>query len=653
MRTFLFYLITFLCICPSAEAQTWKWAKEILGSQAFYWDVSQSTGIQHFADLTSDPWGNAYFLGNGGDQFQINGSSVAGYSKEDIIVTSFSCNGQYRWSKVIGSTNDSEKAYAIRTDNFGGVYLIAEMRGSQQRSIGTDTLMNADNRTMYLVKLDTAGRYQWLRMPQPDTISFAAAARQSQMLDFDVDEQGGVHILAFLTPGIYGGNYVATSRQAYVLKYSSAGQFLGGISLPLNTTSQYLNGAYDWRLTYSGSGNRYVVKGKELSSTSIGGTTIPSNASFIAAFNAGIGSLQWIKYGANYQVIINQRAVQDKQGDLFVAGQADSNQINGKGVFNGVSLSEGPYVMKISGTNGNPIWTLSGRQSYTNTFFEPSQAYCMSMLDQKLLVGGSFRDTVFFGSQKLTSSYTLDSMEGFLLEVDAATGTLSKALRLGGPRMDKGISLMSTAQKHSVYMSAPIGNPINIGGTVVQNNGIYRGYFLAKYGYNNCNCAAPTPNYASTVQSGNTIRYTYTGTTAGLNRLLWDFGDGQTQTVSSSFTTPINHTYSGNGHYTACVTATNDTCAEATYCKQASVSVAEIQSGGILVYPNPGNDYLAIEGALGSTAVVFNTLGQKMQQFDIKNQKQTISISTLPAGTYMLQLQWKNMNPVAVRFIKQ
>lgn len=73
-------------------------------------------------------------------------------------------------------------------------------------------------------------------------------------------------------------------------------------------------------------------------------------------------------------------------------------------------------------------------------------------------------------------------------------------------------------------------------------------------------CAGLVPEFAIEVQDGSLLFTNQTQTTATVNGILWDFGDGTTSTES----TPA-HTYPGYGPYEACLTLTIGTCT-ATVC---------------------------------------------------------------------------------------
>jgi hypothetical protein len=150
------------------------------------------------------------------------------------------------------------------------------------------------------------------------------------------------------------------------------------------------------------------------------------------------------------------------------------------------------------------------------------------------------------------------------------------------------------------------------------------------------------------------VQYTYSGTTIGLDSLVWNFGDGQKQKVTTGFTTPVSHTFAANGKYSVCVTAYNS-CGSHNFCKQTPLAVGNIASlGNVKVYPNPAKELITIEGMqAGDQVSVMSVLGQQVLGSTISSNKETLSISELPSGTYMLLLTKQNGAGASIRIVKQ
>ena len=75
-----------------------------------------------------------------------------------------------------------------------------------------------------------------------------------------------------------------------------------------------------------------------------------------------------------------------------------------------------------------------------------------------------------------------------------------------------------------------------------------------------------------------------------------------------------------------------------------NTALENVENGTIIVYPNPTQDVLHIQGIEAQTLRVFNMQGN-MLQTTVGTQ---VSVSDLPVGTYLLQIGTQ-----VIRFIKQ
>ena len=127
----------------------------------------------------------------------------------------------------------------------------------------------------------------------------------------------------------------------------------------------------------------------------------------------------------------------------------------------------------------------------------------------------------------------------------------------------------------------------------------------------------------------------------------WDFGNGQTATGQSA-----SYNYTEEGTYTVTLTATND-CGETTATQEVIVLIdgvnTPVWASSLSLFPNPtqGNIQLVARGWLTSGKIglsLINVLGQKMEQqeFNVTSGQwnQSFDWHHLPAGTYLLQLNW-------------
>src|SRR5581483_2633643 len=97
------------------------------------------------------------------------------------------------------------------------------------------------------------------------------------------------------------------------------------------------------------------------------------------------------------------------------------------------------------------------------------------------------------------------------------------------------------------------------------------------------------------------IGFTYTGSTAGIDSVVWAFDDGHSATGMTAI-----HTYTASGIYRACATVYTD-CGNDIYCKDVAVHYSTTASPGlsreeVKVFPNPANDELNVSGVLENTS---------------------------------------------------
>ena len=75
-----------------------------------------------------------------------------------------------------------------------------------------------------------------------------------------------------------------------------------------------------------------------------------------------------------------------------------------------------------------------------------------------------------------------------------------------------------------------------------------------------------------------------------------------------------------------------------------TTALENVENGSIIVYPNPTQDVLHIQGIEAQTLRVFNMQGSMLQT----TEGTQVSVSDLPVGTYLLQIGTQ-----VIRFIKQ
>ena len=104
------------------SAQTWQWGKKGGATDA----LGDSTSKEEAISMCTDVNGNVYVTSIvGRTNLQIAGNLKTTYSTfglNDMVVAAFSCEGNYKWSKVIGGYLGANILY-VANDGIGNVYL--------------------------------------------------------------------------------------------------------------------------------------------------------------------------------------------------------------------------------------------------------------------------------------------------------------------------------------------------------------------------------------------------------------------------------------------------------------------------------------------------------------------------------------------------
>jgi hypothetical protein len=94
----------------------------------------------------------------------------------------------------------------------------------------------------------------------------------------------------------------------------------------------------------------------------------------------------------------------------------------------------------------------------------------------------------------------------------------------------------------------------------------------------------------------------------------------------------------------------------ATVCELVTRVKESKEENFVLLYPNPADQHLSIRilssASKQATAIIMNTIGEMLQQSTITEPQSEISISTLPAGIYFLQLKMES-GSVVRKFVKE
>lgn len=386
ISTFLFFSFLLLTLSLDAIAQpVWKWGRNG-GSQI----NNFNDNTEFVYDMASDKHGNIYVIAKVyADELHVDGTPVAGQGEKDVLLTSFKCDGSYRWSVVIGGDEFDDVASAVKTDTLGGVYVC----GNVTMLTGTpghfgDTMVDNTVKSLYLVKFDTNGVYQWLRMPQADSVD--VSAHLSTAVDMDVTPDGEIRMLASLTPGAYeNGAYVVNNTGMHILEYDAAGTYQGGMEMDMNLT---MGSLYFTKMVRDHATGRYYLSGTGYTgwgSVFIGGVFVTPSM-YVASFDQQ-GLHLWTQTGTlddNSLSGFFGRPQLDDSGFVYVSGYIEQGELFGNTytATNSFGTAGIPlaFITKLD-SNANVVWATN-----VHSTGEVDRCFSALMNNDEVVLAGSY-----------------------------------------------------------------------------------------------------------------------------------------------------------------------------------------------------------------------------------------------------------------------
>jgi hypothetical protein len=131
----------------------------------FLWALTFGGSSQDMGDdLCTDDAGNIYFTGYFDEVFNLGINSTLSNGANDIFIAKIDPNGNTIWAKIIGG-NGNDYATGIALDHSGNLYISGSFRDTVDFDPGTavDNYISNGSDDAFLLKLDTAGNYQWTK----------------------------------------------------------------------------------------------------------------------------------------------------------------------------------------------------------------------------------------------------------------------------------------------------------------------------------------------------------------------------------------------------------------------------------------------------------------------------------------------------------
>jgi len=503
MKGWFYYLPLLTCLVLSlhVNAQSWQWAKRGGGN------IGKGTGIDDFiSNIATDTKGNSYVLAQVyssilSGTIDIDGHNLgSGYDDNDVCLVSFDCAGNYRWSKMMGGRY-SDNAYDIKTDARGGVYVSCFLNAANPKdsfSIANDTVVHAPTTPPYVLykgfvvlKYDTAGVFQWMRMPEPDTLS---TSNGSASFSMDVSDDGRLSLLLYAgSSGAFaGGGYVipvgTPMPSMHILQYDADGNFINGFPLQItegdNATLSRLQLTWDKTFnafyllsTNGGEPGRILPKF---------GTTKMTGTACLAKFSSS-GTCYWAQQcsGVFYTNNPGSKPAVDKDGYVYIGfSDAPGTSFGGYTFTNTLSGPAMPSVLKIDPSTGAVVWGFNvnctkGVATGSIAINDKNQvAFC-----------GNGLGTIQCGSYTATATPT--SVAVFMAVLNTTDGSVAGFDTLQPSSTVPNI--MTSDANGNFYMGGTINSSVTVPGCgTLSKFGGSTDFFFVKYGTADCSSTAVT-----------------------------------------------------------------------------------------------------------------------------------------------------------------
>ncbi|MBS1777296.1 MAG: T9SS type A sorting domain-containing protein [Bacteroidetes bacterium] len=614
---------------------------------------SQNVQTNTVLSITTDKHGNSYILSSNIGIVNIDGHTVAPDSSASVSLTSWDCFGNFRWMKTFGSKKNTNSIArtVLATDTLEGIYVAGQLISDSVYLDADTTIINSQN-SLVLFKYNSAGVFQWLRIPRTSN-----SMDSTTSVSLSVTPNGDAYWMAYLKPGSYAGNaFTLTTPKYGIMRYDAAGMFQN--FTPLAISGKGVNYYMDFSRN-DRNGKIYVVGSLDTSvgSITIGTTNLAATGSgkmgFLAAFNSS-GTNIWVKHSLPNKNLGLLKPIIDKDGMIYLGGSINIGNIFLSDTVvnsNANQYSMGLLFAMAADSNGNKAW--STYASPSNTIYELT---AMALKNNTLVITGTYGDTLKWGSlllPKVINSASvfyvglLDASSGIALKVDTIVPNIIGSLA------------NTTIDKNSnVYIGGSFANQITFGSTTLQKlntnpNPNYNDFFIAKYQNAPCNCNLLQPEFTLTPSpGGQNYKATYTGDMP-YTSIKWTFGDGTTVNGTSS----PSHTYLSKGSFPICVTVVNG-CGSNSICHWVTNTTLGINdpknTEKMEIFPNPAWDEITLKNAPSdATLEIYNLQGQRVSTLWLNGKGDKISVSTLASGFYFLQVTDQNGTRQIAKFLKQ
>jgi hypothetical protein len=616
------------------------WAKRIGG-------IFDDEGLR----ITVDAFGNLYttgvFFGTVDLDPGIDTSNFTSISS-DFFISKLDQAGNFQWAKTWSWTNAGQ-AISILADSAGYIYATGIFLGTSDFDPGIDTsnLTSAGMYDIFILKLDSAGNFQWAKS--------TGGTNNDQGKFISMDDQGNLYVTGFFIgtsdfdPGT--GVFNLTSAGAwdiFIIKLNNNGNLIWAKNIGGNSQDNANTIKVDNNGNIYTTGSFYSVVDFNPGAGIDTLVSFGQNDIFISKLDS-LGNFQWAKSVGGIEVDQPSSSSLDDQGNIYITGQfrntVDFDPDTGTTNFTSFGNSDifilklGPCINSYSTINqavcdsllspsGNYTWTTSG--IYMDNI--PNTVGCDSVITVNLTINNSSTSSQIITCDSYTwpqngQTYTTSGTYNDIFINSAGCDSVI-TLNLTIHNSNIGTDLQVACDAYTWPLNSIIYTSSTTAPTVTLTNATGCDSLVSLHLTINTVSDLSTSISGSTISSNNTTA-TYQWLDCNNNQAAIVGETGQ------SFTALANGSYA--------VELTENGCVDTSICIMiANVALLENTFGNnFTVYPNPTKGNLRID--LGTsydfvTVIIRNQLGQDVLKKSFNNSNLLQLNIPGEAGTYIIEV---------------
>ena len=404
-------LIVLLFLMQSlAFTQNWLWGTSISGNDLL---GSEALGI--------DSANNIYLLSELNGTAVVQGVTVSSSGDKDIQLSKFDINGNLQWTRTMGGTTEDDPK-GLYTDKKGNSYITGSIAGTAD--FNGITLNLQDTKDAYLAKYDASGNVSWAKV-------IAWGENIEKGTSVNVGPSGYITVGGlFLDTIIFGDTVGAVNCDTLVAKKNAKNYFLAKFdnngdyiySKQIYTNNKKI--ALDAVALYDGE-NCYMG-GDFTDSLFVDTDTLVAydHGRDIAIINFdAMGNVVWAKRFSGVGIDRLHGIESDEFNNIYITGNFKDTLILDNDTLIGANATTYDLFIAKLDSSGNVLWAIA-KGDVSNDF-----GWSVTYRDNKLQMSGSFRGTIVWGNDTISSTSTSD-LDAFFATFDVTTGSLINIVKV-------------------------------------------------------------------------------------------------------------------------------------------------------------------------------------------------------------------------------